>query len=142
MAIGGFNNQGGNITLTQFKADVAKGEIHYYIAGRTGGGPGGGRRGPSRGSPADWAWRLRRPPRRLRRPPRRLGGPAAPVRAAHECDHDLGQGPLQAVTIGGQTVYDLTQPLSTSAITTWVKAHFKAVTIGGQTVYDLTQQLR
>ena len=28
-----------------------------------------------------------------------------------------------------------------SAITTWVKAHFKAVTIGGQTVYDLTSPL-
>jgi 4-amino-4-deoxy-L-arabinose transferase-like glycosyltransferase len=27
---------------------------------------------------------------------------------------------------------------STSAITTWVKAHYKAVTIGGQTLYDLS----
>jgi hypothetical protein len=27
---------------------------------------------------------------------------------------------------------------SSSAITTWVKAHYKAVTIGGQTLYDLT----
>ncbi len=28
---------------------------------------------------------------------------------------------------------------SSSAITSWVKAHYKAVTIGGQTLYDLTQ---
>ena len=28
---------------------------------------------------------------------------------------------------------------STASITTWVEAHYKAVTIGGQTVYDLTQ---
>ena len=28
---------------------------------------------------------------------------------------------------------------STASITTWVKVHYKAVTIGGQTVYDLTQ---
>ncbi|HWD69548.1 MAG TPA: glycosyltransferase family 39 protein [Solirubrobacteraceae bacterium] len=28
---------------------------------------------------------------------------------------------------------------SSQAITTWVEAHYKAVTIGGQTVYDLTQ---
>ena len=28
---------------------------------------------------------------------------------------------------------------STQAITSWVKGHYKAVTIGGQTVYDLTQ---
>jgi hypothetical protein len=27
---------------------------------------------------------------------------------------------------------------SSSAITTWVKAHYKSVTIGGQTLYDLT----
>jgi hypothetical protein len=30
---------------------------------------------------------------------------------------------------------------STSAITTWVKARYKAMTIGGQTVYDLTSPL-
>ena len=44
MAIGGFNGQGGNISLAAFESYVAKGEIHYYIgsAGRSGGGPGGG----------------------------------------------------------------------------------------------------
>jgi hypothetical protein len=43
MAIGGFNGEGGNLTLAQFEAYVAKGEIHYYIAGGgSGGGPGGG----------------------------------------------------------------------------------------------------
>ena len=31
---------------------------------------------------------------------------------------------------------------STSAITTWVKAHYKSEMIGGQTVYDLTQSLQ
>jgi 4-amino-4-deoxy-L-arabinose transferase-like glycosyltransferase len=42
MAIGGFNGQGGNLSLKQFEAYVAKGEIHYYIAGGgMGGGPGG-----------------------------------------------------------------------------------------------------
>ncbi len=30
---------------------------------------------------------------------------------------------------------------SSSAITSWVKAHYTAVTIGGQTLYDLTQPL-
>jgi 4-amino-4-deoxy-L-arabinose transferase-like glycosyltransferase len=44
MGIGGFNNEGGNLTLAQFEAYVAKGQIHYYIASGsgTGGGPGGG----------------------------------------------------------------------------------------------------
>ncbi len=30
---------------------------------------------------------------------------------------------------------------SSSSITSWVKAHYKAVTIGGQTLYDLTSPL-
>ena len=76
MAIGGFNNQGGNLTLDQFEAYVKAGDIHYYIAsgGGFGGGPGGGS--------------------------------------------------------------------STSAITSWVKAHYRSETIGGETVYDLTQSLQ
>ncbi len=43
MAIGGFNGQGGNLTLAAFESYVAKGDIHYYIASSGGGsGPGGG----------------------------------------------------------------------------------------------------
>jgi hypothetical protein len=89
MAIGGFNNEGGNLSLTQFEAYVEKGEIHYYMAsGNAGAGLGGGGGLP--------------------------GGGAAP-----------GGGP------GGAA--------SSSAIADWVKANFKAVTIGNETVYDLTQ---
>ena len=51
MAIGGFNGQGGTLSLSAFKAYVAKGEIHYYIAGSSGGGGGGGR---SSSAIADW----------------------------------------------------------------------------------------
>ena len=44
MAIGGFNGEGGNLTLAAFESYVAKGEIHYFIAtGGGGGGPGGNR---------------------------------------------------------------------------------------------------
>jgi hypothetical protein len=68
MAIGGFSNQGGNLSLAAFNAYVAQGDIHYYIGGSSGGGPG----------------------------------------------------------------------KSSSAIATWVKAHFTSETIGGETVYDLT----
>jgi 4-amino-4-deoxy-L-arabinose transferase-like glycosyltransferase len=68
MAIGGFNNQGGNLSLAAFEAYVAKGDIHYYISGSSGGGVGN----------------------------------------------------------------------ASSAIATWVKAHFTSTTIGGETVYDLT----
>ena len=41
MAIGGFNNQGGNISLAQFETYVAAQDIHYYIVSGSG-GPGGG----------------------------------------------------------------------------------------------------
>jgi len=53
MAIGGFNGQGGNISLATFKAYVAKGEIHYFIAPSSGGGGGGG--GPGGGGSSDSA---------------------------------------------------------------------------------------
>ncbi len=42
MAIGGFNGQGGNLSLAAFEQYVAKGDIHYWIgSSNTGGGPGG-----------------------------------------------------------------------------------------------------
>jgi 4-amino-4-deoxy-L-arabinose transferase-like glycosyltransferase len=70
MAIGGFNGTDPAPTLAEFKALVARHEIHYYIG---------------RGSES-------------------FGG---------------GQG--------------------SSAIAAWVAAHFKSTTVGGETVYDLTQ---
>jgi 4-amino-4-deoxy-L-arabinose transferase-like glycosyltransferase len=43
MAIGGFNNQGGNLSLSAFERYVEEGDIHYYISGgANSGGPGGG----------------------------------------------------------------------------------------------------
>jgi 4-amino-4-deoxy-L-arabinose transferase-like glycosyltransferase len=72
MAIGGFNGQGGNLSLSAFEAYVAAGDIHFFIVGSSGGMGGG----------------------------------------------------------GGN---------SSSAIATWVAAHFTSETIGGQTVYNLTQ---
>jgi hypothetical protein len=41
MAIGGFNNEGGNLSLAAFEKYVADGDIHYYIAGSSGAGGGG-----------------------------------------------------------------------------------------------------
>ena len=73
MAIGGFDGQGGNITLATFEQYVRKGELHYYIA-QGNAGPGG------------------------------------------------AQG-------------------SENAITAWVEAHFRSQTIGGETVYNLTSPL-
>ncbi len=72
MAIGGFDNEGGNLSPSAFEQYVRQGDIHYYVVS------GGGAGGPGRGG-------------------------------------------------------------STDAITTWVEQHYASVTIGGQTVYDLTQ---
>ncbi|MGW7634173.1 ArnT family glycosyltransferase [Streptomyces decoyicus] len=47
MAIGGFNGSDPSPTLAQFKAQVADGKIHYFIAGGRG-GPGGGQGGSSK----------------------------------------------------------------------------------------------
>ena len=72
MAIGGFDGNGGELSLAQFIRYVRAGEIHYYIAGGGGAGPGGSTSG-------------------------------------------------------------------TSAIESWVQAHYAARTIAGATVYDLTK---
>ncbi len=99
MAIGGFNNEGGNLSLAQFKQYVARGEIHYYIAGESGGaGPAANRSGAMAG-------------RSGFTPPAGGGRPGG---------------------FGGQG------GSSSSAITTWVKAHYKSQTVGGETVYNLT----
>jgi hypothetical protein len=50
MAIGGFDGQGGNITLAQFESYVEKGEIHYFIVSGGGGGGGFGGGSPGGGS--------------------------------------------------------------------------------------------
>jgi 4-amino-4-deoxy-L-arabinose transferase-like glycosyltransferase len=82
MGIGGFNNEGGNLSLAAFERYVAKGNIHYYIAsqgagGSAAGGPGGGS-GPGGGgtssSIASWV-----------------------------------KANFKTVTLGNTTVYDLTQ---------------------------------
>lgn len=56
MAIGGFNGQGGNISLATFEAYVAQGDIHYFISSGMGGGggPGGGGSNNSDSAIIDW----------------------------------------------------------------------------------------
>ncbi len=88
MSLGGFSGQDPAVTLDGFKALVAEGRVHYYVAdgrGGRGGGPGfGGGRGPG----ADDA----------------AGGIAQWVAAT-----------FTARTAGGATVYDLTRPTASTA---------------------------
>jgi hypothetical protein len=80
MAIGGFNGEGGRLTLAEFERYVRAGDIHYYFAssgggagGAIGGGPGGAAGSSSIGSITKWV-------------------------EAH----------FKSTKIGGETVYDLT----------------------------------
>jgi 4-amino-4-deoxy-L-arabinose transferase-like glycosyltransferase len=56
MAIGGFNNEGGRLTLAEFERYVRAGDIHYYFASSVGagGGPGGGMGSSSVSSITSW----------------------------------------------------------------------------------------
>ncbi|MBL8924767.1 MAG: glycosyltransferase family 39 protein [Pseudonocardia sp.] len=72
MAIGGFIGSDPSPTLAQFQADVANGDIHYFIAGGMDGG-----RGRGNSEISQWV-----------------------------------QQHFTAQTVGNQTVYDLTQPVS------------------------------
>ncbi len=55
MAIGGFNNNGGLLSLAQFIGYVHAGDIHYYVAsGGAGGGPGGGQGSSTTGEISNW----------------------------------------------------------------------------------------
>jgi hypothetical protein len=56
MAIGGFNGQGGNISLATFEAYVAKGDIHYFMASGAGGGGGPGGAGHANSDAAITSW--------------------------------------------------------------------------------------
>jgi 4-amino-4-deoxy-L-arabinose transferase-like glycosyltransferase len=137
MAIGGFDNEGGNLTLAQFKQYVGRGEIHYYIAGGTSFG-GGGRGAPTRPGGGGTTGGLPGAGTTGGLPGAGTTGglPAAETtggfpgtgRGARGFGSGSGGGP------GGAS-----NSASASAITSWVKAHYKAVTVGGQTVYDLTQ---
>ena len=56
MAIGGFNGQGGDLSLAAFERYVAKGEIHYYVASERGRRPGAGGPGSSGSTAAITTW--------------------------------------------------------------------------------------
>ena len=57
MPIGGFNGSDPSPTLVQFKAYVAAGKIHYFIAGGSRGGQtGGGQTGGSSSSSSIASW--------------------------------------------------------------------------------------
>ena len=133
MAMGGFSGSDNSPTLAQFKQYVAKGEIHYLVAG--GGMPGsgsgvgsgstlpGGSAGSSAGS----------------------GMPSAPggsgALPGGSGSFPGGSGSFPGGSGGGRTggMFGGSNSNQISQIESWVKANYKQITVGGETVYDLTQ---
>ncbi|MFI1917961.1 ArnT family glycosyltransferase [Nocardia sp. NPDC020380] len=121
MAIGGFNGGDPSPTLAQFEQYVANGDIHYFLSGGGMGGSGGG------GRPGDTSGAGNAP-----------GDPAAPGARGGEMPGTPGGSPDgKAGDHGGMGGFGGGSANAT-AITAWVKAHYKATTVDGTTVYDLT----
>jgi 4-amino-4-deoxy-L-arabinose transferase-like glycosyltransferase len=117
MAIGGFTGSDASPTLAQFKAYVAAGDIHYFVVG--GGAAAGGATGGSQGAPTGGS----------------AGAPTGGSTGAPTGQPPSGapSGTRPSRGAGGGASSG-----TGSAITTWVKANFTSTTIGGTTVYDLT----
>ena len=91
MAMGGFMGSDPAPTLAEFQADVASGQVRYYVEG---GGPGGGGNGPRTGDQD--AGRLGE---------RDVRGDSAQIRT-------WVQTHFTPIDVGGRTVYDLGAPMS------------------------------
>ena len=91
MAMGGFMGSDPAPTLAEFQADVASGQVRYYVEG---GGPGGGADGPRTGDQD--AGRLGE---------RDVRGDSAQIRT-------WVQTHFTPIDVGGRTVYDLGAPMS------------------------------
>jgi 4-amino-4-deoxy-L-arabinose transferase-like glycosyltransferase len=131
MAIGGFSGEGGNLSLAQFEKYVKAGDIHYYIAGGGAGGAGGfgGGTTGSSGSTGSGESSISE----------LFGGSGSSASSSSRVSSsETGGGSGRAGGIGG-TAGPGGRSGTTQEIASWVKAHYKAVTIGGETVYDLTQ---
>ncbi|GMA62856.1 glycosyltransferase family 39 protein [Alicyclobacillus fastidiosus] len=139
MAIGGFSGSDPAMTLSEFKQYVSEGKIHYYIAdGMGAGGPGGfsGRNTsntfPGRGTSSEFpgggmAGGFPGGSASGELP----GGGMGSALPGSEVNSNSPEGARGSnfQGVGG----------SGTAITNWVKNNFKTVSVGGVTLYDLTQ---
>lgn len=118
MAMGGFSGSDPAITLEQFKRYVADGKIHYFIAGGPGGpgGPGGNTTTGGTGAAGQ-------------------AGGAGSTQSGAGGQEAAGGG---AATDGGMPSFGGGGFGGNSEISQWVTENFTALTVGGQTVYDLT----
>jgi 4-amino-4-deoxy-L-arabinose transferase-like glycosyltransferase len=161
MAMGGFSGSDNSPTLAQFKQYVAKGEIHYLVAG--GGMPGTGGASPTgsdeqAGSQQDGSGTSKAPGGSPGSgmpggsgggTPGASGTPEGGPSGAPGGSGDSGQKPggSEGSTSGdfpgggrmGGGMFGGGSDNQISQIESWVEAHYKKITVGGETVYDLTR---
>ncbi len=144
MAIGGFDGEGGEITLATFEKYVKTGEIHYYVPSSGGFGFGGAGLGSTFRSLFGGQTRSR-------------GGAGLSAEAAVKAlfggsgSATAGAPPTGGATpgagrfapgAGGRFAGGTGAGAGGSSdtqITTWVEDNYKSETIGGQTVYSLAE---
>ena len=108
MAIGGFDGEGGNLSLAQFKQYAAHDQIHYYITGNTGRGgrffagrPPIGSGGRPTGGPGAGGGSFTGAP---------LGGGPGGANSSSSEITSWVKAHYTSQTVSGQTVYNLLQP--------------------------------
>jgi 4-amino-4-deoxy-L-arabinose transferase-like glycosyltransferase len=100
MPIGGFIGSDPAPTLAQFRAEVAAGQVRYFVVG---GGPDGGMGGPGRAVVAGGGQAGGAP----------AGGAAGPMSRGTSGEITTWvTGHFTKIEVGGRTVYDLSRPLS------------------------------
>jgi len=134
MAIGGFNNEGGHETLAQFEKYVKAGDIHYYIVSSGGAGGGGGFGGAATtGGFAGGA-----PTGRGSSSSSTSSKSVVASLFGSSSSGEGGTSRTFSGGLGGNAGSAPGNGYSTSSITSWVEAHFHKQTIGGETVYNLS----
>jgi 4-amino-4-deoxy-L-arabinose transferase-like glycosyltransferase len=128
MALGGFSGSGGDLTLAQFESYVKAGDIHYYIASTSGaaGGLSSGTGTSSAGSSS-----LASLFGNSSSSTSSTGGTSGVSGARSETTTG---GLRHTGGPGGTSKLD-------SEILAWVKAHYHSETVGGETVYNLSDPL-
>jgi len=103
--IGGFSGSDPAPTLAQFKQWVAEGKIHYFVGGGRMGGDGTQAAAPNSAAPNSAAPSTATDGNQFR------GGPGGDRGTSNEISTWVTEN-FTAVTVGGQTIYDLTKPTS------------------------------
>jgi 4-amino-4-deoxy-L-arabinose transferase-like glycosyltransferase len=131
MAIGGFSGTGGDLTLAQFESYVKAGDIHYFIASSSGGAGGFGgllnsgasatggtsKAGSTSGSGSGLS---------------SLFGSSSSTGSSISTTGGFSAG--HSGGPGGSSANE-------TKILAWVKAHYHSETVGGETVYNLSDPL-